>query len=89
MNKVKGTPMELMLLNQIEELKMELNVAQSKSVRSINAAKDYKKQLDSYSKLFDEQDRHYKVLKAKVFLLKIMVEDSAPSDEIFDFIQQM
>lgn len=89
MNKVKATTMEQMLLQRVEELKMELNAAQSQAVRSINAAEDYKKQLDSYSKLFDEQDRHYKVLKAKVFLLKTMVEDSAQPNEIFDFIQHM
>jgi len=89
MNKVKATTMEQMLLQRVEELKMELNAAQSQAVRSINAAEDYKKQLDSYSKLFDEQDRHYKVLKAKVFLLKTMVEDSAQPNEIFDFIRFM
>lgn len=89
MNKVKGTPMELMLLNQIEELKMDLNEANSIAFRARLQSEDLKKQLDSYTKLFDEQDRHYKVLKAKVFLLKCMVEDSAPSDEIFDFIQHM
>ena len=89
MNKVKATAMEQMLLQRVEELKMELNAAQSQAVRSINTAEDYKKQLESYTKLFDEQDRHYKVLKAKVFLLKTMVEDSAPSNKIFDFIRFM
>ena len=89
MNKVKATAMEQMLLQRVEELKMELNEANSIAFRERLQSEDLKKQLDSYSKLFDEQDRHCKVLKAKVFLLKCMVEDSAPSDEIFDFIQQM
>ena len=54
MNKVKATAMEQMLLQRVEELKMELNEANSIAFRA-----------------------------------RLQSEDCAPSDEIFDFIQQM
>ena len=81
--------MEKMLLEQIGQLQMTANLAQSQAYRGLLLVEDAKKQAQVYENLFNEQDQELNVLKAKFAILKQMVEDGVSQSEIFDFIKKL
>lgn len=89
MNKIKASQMEKILLKRIEELENNLNVASSSSFKMLTKAQIAEAKADSYLVLFKEQDKQLNVVSAKISILKRLIEDCAPTNEIFDFIKKM
>lgn len=89
MNKIKASQMEKILIKRIEELENSLNVASSSSFKMLTKAQIAEAKADSYLVLFKEQDKQLSVMSAKISILKRLIKDCAPSNEIFDFIQNM
>ena len=89
MNKIKATQMEKALIARNEELKSDLDAVQSASFRMMRKAQIAEAKADSYLVLFKEQDKQLNVMSAKISILKRLIEDSAPTNEIFDFIKKL
>lgn len=89
MNKIKATQMEKTLIARNEELKSDLDAAKSASFRMMTKAQIAEAKADSYLVLFKEQDKQLSVMSAKISILKRLIEDSAPTNEIFDFIKKL